>query len=184
MTDTAEKYYVDLDDFCESNNDFLLIVSLKKAVPGLKLNLFTIPGHCSNDFLKKIRQIEWLRLYPHGCYHKTSRECQEWNYETSINWLISLESTGWIKLWKSPGWQTSDDLFKALLERDWIIADQEYNNERRPKNLRAYLLDSPNKWHGHIGHWNAHNQNSLEYLFDYIATFEDGEFGFIDDLWN
>lgn len=176
------KFWVDLDDFCESNTDWKLITDLKRVLPNLKLNLFTIPGECSNTFLKEMRKINWIRLYPHGCYHKTSRECEEWNYDTSIGWLRNLENTGWPKVWRSPGWQTSDDLFKALAEQDWIVADQEYNNDRRPKNLRAYLLNSPKRIHGHIGAWNAPSPNSLEHFFDYIGNLE-GEFGFIDDLW-
>lgn len=180
----SETYYIDLDDFCADNNELGRLLTLKEVIPSLKLNLFTIPGLCSNKFLKEVRAVKWVRMYPHGCYHTTSRECQEWNYETSMGWLISLESTDWPMLWKSPGWQTSDDLFKALAERNWIVADQAYNNDRRPKELRAYILDSPNKIHGHIGHKGSHNANALEYIWDDIIKLKDKEFGFIDDIWN
>lgn len=176
--------YLDLDDFSEDNNEFERLLELKEAVPNLKLNLFTIPSLCSFKFLKEIREVNWIRMYPHGKFHTTSRECQFWNYETSIEWLKALEDTYWTKVWRSPGWQTSDKLFKALVEREWIIADQFYNDNRRPKELRVYYLDSPNKIHGHIGHMGSHNDNALEYIFDDIVKLKDREFGFIDDIWN
>lgn len=182
MKMTTNKLVVDLDDFCEENTDWDLILKLKKAVPNLKLNLFTIPGKCSWQFIEEMRKIEWINLLPHGHIHSSSRECENWSYPASKYHLQSLEREGWIKIWKSPGWQTSDNLFMVLKELDWVIADQEYNNERRPQGLRAYLLDSPYKIHGHIGHWGGgFNSNSLQLIFDSIAGLK-GEFAFINEL--
>lgn len=177
-------YFLDLDDFCEENTDWKLLTDLKKWIPNIKFNLFTIPGLCSDSFLKEMRKVEWIQMIPHGYSHDSSRECEKWSYYRTMDWLIALEHGGWIRGWKSPGWQISEGTYKALLDRNWWVADQEYNNDRRPKNLRAYLLDSSNKIHGHIGHWGkgVYNENSLENLFDYIGNLE-GEFGFIDDLW-
>lgn len=181
------KYFIDLDDFCEDNEDWLLVRALKERVPALKLNLFTIVGRCTDVYIKDTREEfgDWIRLYPHGYMHNTSRECQNWPYDVANNYLAQLERTGWPKVWKSPGWMTSQDLMQCLADRNWIIADQEYNNDRRPAGLKVYLLDSPWKIHGHIGHWGegVHNANSLEYLFDTIAALK-GEFGFIDEIWD
>lgn len=176
------KHIIDLDDFAESNMDWDLITRLKEISPNLKLNIFTIPGRCSWQFIEETRKIDWIRMYPHGHIHSTSRECQDWSYNVIDYHLRSLEQENWPKVWKSPGWQSSQDVLQCLADRKWIIADQEYNNDRRPEGLRAYLLDSPFKIHGHIGHWGSHNDNSLEYIFDAIAVLR-GEFGFIDDLW-
>jgi hypothetical protein len=175
-------YLIDLDDFCEINTDWELIENLKEKIPNLKLNLFAIPGQCSMTFLDDMREYDWIRLYPHGYMHSTSREFENWGYKRFNFYLGQLERGEWPKLWKSPGWQSSQDVLQCLADREWAIADQEYNNQRRPENLRAYLLDAPYKIHGHIGHWGAKNENSLEFIFDQIASLE-GEFGFIDDLW-
>lgn len=175
-------YYLDLDDFCDENSDWELICYLGAIIPNIKLNLFTIPGKCSITFLEEMRRYDFLNLIPHGHVHSTSRECENWSYSAAKFHLKSLEKEGWIHGWKSPGWQISDGTYQALLEMGWWVADQEYNNDRRPEGLRVYLLDSPFKIHGHIGHWGAHNTNSLEYIFDSIAAIK-GEFGFIDDLW-
>lgn len=174
-------FFIDLDDFCEENTDKDLIRSLKEAVPNLKLNLFTIPGKCSLSFIDNIRIYSWVNLIPHGHIHSTSRECQNWTYETASYHLQSLEKEGWIHGWKSPGWQTSDDLYRALADRGWWVAAQEYDRERIPPELKVYYLDSPYKIHGHIGHWGAKNSNSLEFIFESIASLK-GDFEFIDDI--
>lgn len=183
MEDTI---YLDLDDFCDENNQFGMLLTLKKLIPQIKLNLFTIPGRCSLTFLEDMRDYDWIRMYPHGHIHSTSRECQDWSYGTTFYHLRSLESENWIRVWKSPGWQSSQAVLQCLADRKWIVADQAYNNDRRPKELRSYILDSPNKIHGHIGHYGvgAHNDNALEYIFDDIVKLKDREFGFIDDIWN
>jgi len=175
------EFLIDLDDFCKDNMDWELIEKLKEKVPKLKLNLFTIPGRSSWGWIQNMRTVEWIQMIPHGHIHSTSRECQNWSYNVALSYLRGLEEDGWIHGWKSPGWQISDGTYQALLEMGWWVADQEYNNDRRPEGLRTYLLDSPFKIHGHIGHWGAHNSNSLEYIFNSIAALK-GEFGFIDDL--
>lgn len=177
------RYYIDLDDFAEENTDWDLILRLKKAVPNLKLNLFTIPGMCRNSFLAEMREVKWIQTIPHGYVHRTSRECEQWPYDVANNYLAQLEREGWVKGFKAPGWQYSQELLQCLADRDWWAAIQDYDQDRCPAGLRIYLLDSPYKFHGHIGHWGAHNTNSLEYLFDSIAALK-GEFGFIDEIWD
>lgn len=179
-----QKYMIDCDDFCQSNEDWELILALKQAVPNLKLNLFTIPGECTKSFIAIMRErYDWIRLYPHGYMHRTSRECEHWPYDVANNYLAQLEREDWPKVWRSPGWQSSIELMQCLADRDWIFCDQEYNSYRRPHNIRVYELDSPWKIHGHIGHWGGgFNSNSLEVIFDSIAALK-GEFGFIDEIW-
>lgn len=178
--------FLDLDDFCEENTEWPRLLKLKEIVPNLKLNLFTIPGLCSFKFIKEMRAVKWIRMYPHGQLHTSSRECQFWTINQSLDWLEALRDTGWIKGFKAPGWQISDGTYGALKELGFWVADQAYNNDRRPKELRSYILDSPNKIHGHIGHYGvgAHNDNALEYIWDDIVKLKDREFGFIDDIWN
>lgn len=177
----SESWIVDLDDFAENNSQWDLILQLKKAVPNLKLNLFTIPGQCSWSFIEEMRRVEWIQMIPHGHIHSSSRECEHWGYWNAKYHLLSLEREGWIRGWKSPGWMISLGTYIALNELGWWVADQVYNNERRPKGLRAYLLDRPTRIHGHIGHLGGHNLNALDIIFDSLVSLE-GEFMFIDEL--
>ena len=89
---------------------------------------------------------------------------------------------GMTKGFKAPGWQISDGMYQALLEEGYWVADQSYNNERRPKELKAYILDSGNKIHGHIGHMGGHNENEIEYLLDTILALKEKDFAFIKDV--
>jgi hypothetical protein len=71
-----------------------------------------------------------------------------------------------VKGFKAPGWQISDDIYKWLEVNDWWVADQSYNDHRRPKSLPAYVNNngifqvngkSIEAYHGHtwdVG-WNG-----------------------------
>ena len=173
---------VDLDDFAEDNNALDMLFRLRAKVPGFKVNLFTIPGLCSYPFIAAVQENDWIDMIPYGYKHPTSRECERWTYQHSIEYLDWVEQFGFTKGYKSPGWQTSAGLFQALAERGYWVADQAYNNHRRPPELRAYILDAPWKVHGHIGHMGGHNANALELIYDDLLKLR-GEFMFIEDLW-
>ena len=168
----------DADDFCEDNNSLDLLFRIRSKVPGFKASLFTIPGLCSKEFIEEIKRIEWIRMYPHGWLHTTPRECQAWSYQESKDYLEKIEPLRLGKCFKAPGWQISDGMYQALLEKDYMVADQEYNNSRRPDKLKSYILDSPNKVHGHIGNMGGENANSLDKIFDTVVQLR-GNFEFI-----
>jgi len=172
---------LDFDDFCEGNEQMAILKSLKNSLPGFKVNLFTIPGRCSNKWIEEMKKIEWIDMIPHGFLHPNPRECQTWEYQECKNYLKYLEQFGLTKGFKAPGWQISDGMYRALLEEGYWVADQSYNDERRPKELKAYILDSGDKIHGHIGHLGGHNANEIEYLFEHILEISD-EFAFIKDI--
>lgn len=176
------QYVIDFDDFFESNNALDMLFQLRAAVPGFRVNLFTIPGRCTMGFLDEVRKLEWIDMIPHGFNHPTSRECERWTYQQSIEYLDYLEPLGLTRGFKAPGWQTSNGLFQALADRGYWIADQAYNNDRRPPELRAYILDQPRCIHGHIGHLGGHNANALELIYADLLNLR-GEFVFIKDLW-
>jgi len=73
-------------------------------------------------------------------------------------------------------------MYEALLENNYIVADQSYNDKRRPKSLKRYLLDKPYKIHSHIGHMNGTNNNELSLMVPVIMKHRDEEFLFIKDL--
>lgn len=172
---------LDLDDFCEDNNSLDLLFQLKAQVPKFKVNLFTVPGRCSTMFLDEVRKLDWVDLIPHGYRHTTSRECQDWSYEGSREYLEYVLFLGYTKGFKAPGWQISNGMYEALVEFDFWVADQAYNNSRRPPILKTYILDQPWKIHGHIGHMGGHNDNELSCIWDSVIGLRD-EFKFIKEI--
>lgn len=173
------KAYVELDDFCEGNTSFHLLQKIKEEIPSFKVTLFTIVGRCSHQWLESMKKIEWIDMVPHGFFHDTPRECQDWSYDKSMLYLKYIEQFGLTKGFRAPGWQISDGMYKALFENHYWVADQTYNDKRRPFSLRAWLLNNPNFIHGHIGHLGGHNPNELSLILPSIKKHND--FGFVKD---
>lgn len=175
--------YLDLDDYCDDNNSLELLHSLKDSIPGLKVNLFTIVGRCSDAFLEYSKSLNWIDCIPHGFLHNTSRECESWDFNKCKSYIKWLQRFNLTKGFKAPGWMISDDMYYALEREDYFVADQAYNNKRRPSKIKTYLLDSPDKLHGHIGNLGGINNNELSLIMPEILKYKDQEFGFIRDVF-
>ena len=174
----------DLDDFCVENSEAGLLMTLHKIMPEFKVTLFTIPGLCSQSFIDTWKAKSWVDLVPHGWHHSTSRECEHWTYEESIEYLEKIEPMGMTKGFKAPGWLISNGMYRALLERGYWVADQAYNNDRRPKDLPVYLLEGGGtevKIHGHIGHRGGHNNNEIRLIIEVILMNSRLQFDFVKD---
>ncbi len=186
---------LDLDDFYEGNTSIELLSDLRSNIPGFKVNLFTIPGRCSPEFIRSMGAQDWINLIPHGWCHYTNYEVVTWDEKITRSYLKRWEDLGFkTKGFKAPGWQISDGCFRALYEAGYWVADQPYNRARRPAGLRVYEI---NTWqqkrvagiveerkgtytavvedvtpyisiHGHIGHLNGHNDNALELIYQSI----------------
>lgn len=174
---------VDLDDFHESNHSLEQLLDLRARLPGFRVTLFTIPANCSDDFLSFIRDRygDWVDLVPHGWQHLTSRECQHWTVAQMRRYLDTIEPLKLTRGFKAPGWQISQGCYEALAERGYWVADHVDNAARRPAGLAAYLLDSPIKVHGHIGHMGGFNENELSLITPELLTLRGREFGFCKD---
>ncbi len=195
---------VDLDDFCDDERSLISLIlldKLKEELPTFKATLFTIPARCSIGFVQVMKNTRpWLDLVPHGWHHNTNRECQTWDMRKC---LVSIEAAYDRGLttrgFKAPGWQISDGCYEALRMAGYWVADQEYNLERRPWEIRTYLIkgDTPFRLgvgdplipsalaiHGHIGHMGGFNANALELIYDQIleAGRKDPDFRFIDEV--
>lgn len=156
-------YIIDADDFCEDYNCLDVLFKIKANNPKFKINLFTIPGRCSESFIKEVKKLDWIDLLPHGLFHQTNYECQDWDYDTCVKYLQTIEKYNFTKVFKAPGWLISDAMYKALLENNYAVADQEYNNDRRPPELKCYLLNQPNRLHFH-----THKNGVQNYIGDYV----------------
>ncbi len=169
------------------------------------MTLFTIPGLTDPHWLEEVRLARpWLEFVPHGATHPHSRECQHWTGEDTRRYIseISLrfgfakvnEAPGRGRLltrgFKAPGWQISDATLQVLSEMSWWVADQPYNQGRRPKGMRYYELpftaggfsfggNGGIQIHGHVGHMGGHNANELELIMPDILKLKDSKFGYI-----
>lgn len=182
MNKDVNCYIVDADDFCQKNHQLDILFEIKDSNPDFKITLFSIIGLNDWSFLEYIQNnYDWIDICPHGLYHPSPRECQFWTYEQTMNYLSMLEDKPFTKIFKAPGWQISDGTYQALMEKGYAVADQSYNDERRPKELKAYILDSHNKMHYHIGHWGGRNENAIEYFKDELKQLK-GKFKFIKEV--
>lgn len=163
MEEELPTFIVDADDFCESNSDWRTLRAIKEANPDFKITLFTIPGLCSEQFIKEMKQFDWIKMVPHGWLHPHPREQQDITYEEALEYLDKIEKYGLEKGYKAPGWQISDGMYKALKERGYWVADQHYNDQRRPAGMR---VEYPGDHHYHIGHLGGYNANAIEFFVE------------------
>lgn len=138
---------VDLDDFHASNHGLYLLSRLKEANPAFKATLFAVPALGSAAFWDSIP--DWLELAVHGWRHETPVECIDWPRE-AMEGVIASKPAAFVRGFKAPGWQISDGCYEALDEAGWWVADQPYNDDRRPAGLRVHRLGDGDHWHGHV----------------------------------
>jgi len=204
---------VDFDDLAEDTRslaDLRRLDELRAAIPTFKATLFTIGGRCTKGFIADIKASRpWLDLVPHGWTHQTNRECEQWNADVCRQALVASRALGLTtRGFKAPGWKISDGCYQALLKEGYWVADQHYNDGRRPDGLKAYCLEESGKVairkltfsapgfrkyqgigvatqiHGHIGHLNGRNANALEIIAPQIlaAAEQDADFRFISEV--
>ena len=143
---------VDFDDFHETNHRLDLLEQLRAANPMFRCTLFAIPALGSDSFWDAVP--EWCELAVHGWRHggpdcSDPREAENWTREEALDVLLSAPAR-FVDGFKAPGWQISNGTYEALSELGWWVADQPYNDGRRPAGLRVHRLGDGDHWHGHI----------------------------------
>lgn len=175
-----------ISDMCQSHDCRDVLLQFKKANPAFKATLFAIPGEMTIELLNWcVVNNSWIELAVHGFYHDSNYECEKIAYEVMDNQMNSpvlgeLMKSYFVKGFKAPGWQISDDAFRWLKDNGWWVADQDYNDERRPKDLPVYKIGE-NSMHHHT--WNCVGNGVYE-QFDYIVDKIKGEtdFRFISEV--
>lgn len=151
---------VDFDDFAQDNHRLDLLHRLKEANPLFRCTLFAVPGQGSWQFWEQVPR--WCELAVHGWEHPDPRECETWTKERMLRLMdAQIVQANFVRGFKAPGWQISDGCYEALAERGWWVADQPYNNDRRPKGLRVHLLSETASSGGDPDHWHGHIQNVM-----------------------
>lgn len=218
---------IDFDDFgathvitgmCESHDCRGQLDKLHFRNMNFRVTLFAIPDYMTTELLNWCKANEsWVELAVHGIGHTSNYECEKMTYEEFDKAMKDplrsyIIDTYFKKIFKAPGWQISDGIFKWLKDNDWIVADQSYNNDRRPEELKAYVnfdgkfkvyssirddsmpdqdlpTESPyiESWHGHT--WNVGEKgstpNGIYEAFDEIVEAIKGveEFKFVSELF-
>lgn len=179
---------IDFDDFgantiisdqCQSHDCRAELDKLHYANMNFKATLFAIPAEMTYGLLEWCDLNRgWIELAVHGFFHSSNYEAANWTYEDMDKFMSKVEGNVFVKGFKAPGWQISDDCYKWLLDNGWWVADQAYNNHRRPKDLPAYVNEDGNfyavkneeiipveAWHGHT--WNCMG-NGIEETFEQV----------------
>lgn len=174
----------DTDDLAPGNDRLDLLWELKRANPAFKLTAFAVQGLGDDDYWNSLP--DWIELAQHGEFHPHPREAESWSYEKACE-VLDARPPRFVKGWKSPGWQISDGTYQALLERDYWLADQPYNNDRRPTGLRVHLLGDGDGV-GDGGHVHTHVQdigtNGLAESFGWLLPLVSQaiEFRFVSEM--
>ena len=133
-----------ISDQCQSHDCRDQLDKLHILNPAFKATLFTIPGEMTPELYRWVEDnLSWIELAVHGFYHHSNYECEKMTYDEFDNNIKYLEFTKFDsmfqRIFRAPGWQISTEVMQWLADNNWIIADQSYNNERRPKTLKTWL---------------------------------------------
>lgn len=176
----------EISDMCQSHDCRDVLLKLKEINPKFKVTLFAIPGEMTQELLEwSAKNRDWVELAVHGVFHSSNYECEKMSYDTFDRWMMGVEfrrmlNKYFVKGFRAPGWQISDDIYRWLSVNDWWVADQGYNDDRRPAYLDAYVhydgkfrvlpkVGNPRDVDAHHGHvWNCVG-NGIYEQFDYLA---------------
>lgn len=198
---------IDFDDFgankvispeCQSHDCRDKLDELHFANMNLKVTLFTIPAYMTMELADWCdSNRSWIELAVHGYNHSSNWECAEMSYEEfdqKMRKVLAKWPDVFVKGFKAPGWQISDDIYRWLQDNGWWVADQDYNNGRRLNGLWSYV-HSYNKfivippidyqfasmhyvdaWHGHtwdcVGNGIYERFNELKGLVEKADNFQ------------
>lgn len=167
-----------ISDMCRSWDCRDKLKELKGINPDFKVTLFTIPGETTAELLNwSTLNRDWVELAVHGLFHTSNYECEKMPYDEFDSYMKSLPIVEefFVKGFKAPGWQISDDIYRWLQYNGYWVADQHYNNDRRPADLPAYVNHNGTfmvgdttveAWHGHT--WDCVG-NGIYETFDQLS---------------
>lgn len=138
----------DTDDLYEGHDRLDLLQQLKDANPAFRMTAFCVTGLGTESYWNSLP--EWIECVPHGWLHPDPMEAADWTYDRAME-VILAKPGRMVEGWKSPGWQISDGTYQALYELGWWVADQHYNDHRRPRGLRYHCEGDGDHVHTHVG---------------------------------
>lgn len=189
-----------ISDMCQSHDCRDRLDRLHIMNPAFKCTLFAIPAEMTMELIAWCQMnTSWVQLGLHGFFHSSNYECEKMSYDDFdylVNTFSPIIANNFVKVFRAPGWQISDGIMRWLYEHDWIIADQAYNDARRPIGLKAYVNDNGSfraagvpveAYHGHV--WDVGTKdnapNGIYEDFDNVQELvkNTSEFKFITELF-
>ena len=148
---------IDFDDYCDATVDQLPAVkALLDKDENCKITLFTIPARCTEDTIKRAKDLgPRLQLAPHGWRH-TKGECLSWTDEEAKAKIERAAEMGIdAPVFRAPAWLLDADVYTACGELGYTVASHrtfrvpntgvpEYVYNYRPPGVRFRAI------HGHV----------------------------------
>ena len=173
-----------ISDQCQSHDCRDMLDKLHYANNNFKVTLFAIPGEMTYELAQWCKaNNSWVELAVHGIFHSSNYECASMSYEEFDEKIVPLKfmlDEYFVKGFKAPGWQISDGVYRWLRDHAWWVADQHYNDERRPAELLVYHVGD-NSIHTHT--WNCVG-NGIYELYDQLEEQikDETEFKFVSEV--
>lgn len=186
-----------ISDMCQSHDCRDKLDELHIMNPAFKCTLFAIPAEMTLELLTWCQANNgWIELAVHGFAHTSNYECEKLSYE-DFGWMMEQYSPiiqYFVKGFRAPGWQISDGALRWLYEHNWWVADQSYNDMRRPVGIKSYVYNDNDKtfraggnkieaYHGHtwdVG-WNGIYED-WDKVADLVKNTE--EFKFVSECFD
>ncbi len=172
-----------ISDMCQSRDCRDALDRLHYANPAFKATLFAIPGEMTPELMKWcLSNNSWIEIAVHGFFHASNYECEKMTYQEFDDMMlhssVRRNIAGMVKGFKAPGWQISDDIYRWLKDHNYWVADQAYNNDRRPNDLPVYLVGD-NSIHTHT--WNTVGNGIYELMPELLEKIKGKEFKFVSE---
>lgn len=168
-----------ISDMCQSHDCRDKLLELKQINPKFKVTLFAIPGEMTAELTAWCQlNRDWVEIAVHGFYHQSNYECEKLTYDDMDFYMEQFKDilkTCFVRGFKAPGWQIGDEVYDWLWAHGYWVADQGYNDDRRPKEMKGYINydgvfkakgEEVEAWHGHT--WDCVG-NGIYETFDQLA---------------
>lgn len=155
----------DMDDISLDNpdaNGLNYAFYLKGKFPQFKLTYFIIPGRSTEQWVKELSQISWIKLAMHGYHHDEQEELEGYMLEFMEPFT---------KLYKGPNWKLIPVELELLQKRGWKLAVK----NQIMADIPQWPLTDERAVHGHC--WIKGDWQRLESLIE-----ADTEFKFIEEV--
>lgn len=137
-----------ISDQCQSHDCRDVLDRLHYINSNFKVTLFAIPAEMTYELAEWCHTNDsWIELAIHGIFHSSNYECDKMTYQEfdqAIEELQPMIDNYFTKGFKAPGWQIGEEVYQWLDDNDYWVADQGYNDNRRPGSLPVYLNNSGN----------------------------------------